>query len=223
MAKKFVLNKGLILGAFALVCTGLVTLTFALTKDTIQAQQVAKVTSIINQIVPNTLYDNDMTHNCAIATADPLLGKSANHKVYRGFLDNTPSVLAIESMTSDGYSGNIYFIVGVKFNGTVTGVRVLEHKETPGLGDKIDIRISDWITTFKGTELTDNNQAQWAVRKDGGQFDQFTGATITPRAVVEGVKSTLEYVNKNKDRLFNAEATCQLGNETTEDEETSDE
>ncbi|EQC1350519.1 electron transport complex subunit RsxG, partial [Escherichia coli] len=99
-----------------------------------------------------------------------------------------PVAAVLETTAPDGYSGAIQLLVGADFNGTVLGTRVTEHHETPGLGDKIELRLSDWITHFAGKKISGADDANWAVKKDGGDFDQFTGATITPRAVVNAVK-----------------------------------
>ncbi len=104
--------------------------------------------------------------------------------------DEQPVAAIIEATAPDGYSGAIQLLVGADFNGTVLGVRVTEHHETPGLGDKIERRISDWITHFSGKKIDGATDSHFAVKKDGGDFDQFTGATITPRAVVNAVKRT---------------------------------
>lgn len=137
-----------------------------------------------------------------------MLGNAEPKTVYRARLDGRPQALAIETMTPNGYSGAIRLIVGVDADGVISGVRVLEHRETPGLGDKIERRISDWILSFDGKTLTGNNRKSWAVRKDGGDFDQFTGATITPRAVVESVRKALVFVTEHQNELYQASNQC---------------
>ena len=108
----------------------------------------------------------------------------------------------IPSVASDGYSGDIKFIAGVNTDGSVAGVRVLAHKETPGLGDKVDLKKSDWILGFNGKSLNKPKAESWKVKKDGGEFDQFTGATITPRAVVRQLKEVLTLVNTQQAELI---------------------
>jgi len=112
------------------------------------------------------------------------------------------------SIAPQGYNGNIDFIMAINNDGSVSGIRVLKHQETPGLGDKIEIRKSDWITSFTGKKIRSEDDSRWAVTKDNGMFDQFTGATITPRAVVNGVKSTLKYFTKNRDSLLTRPNAC---------------
>ena len=143
----------------------------------------------------------------------PLLGTDADMPVYMATLNGQPSAMAIEAIAPDGYNGAIKIIVGIKQDGTISGTRILSHQETPGLGDKIDLRISDWVLGFTGKALTEENQADWKVRKDGGQFDQFTGATITPRAVVKAVKKTAEYINTHRDQIQAQPLTCGGNNE----------
>ncbi|EED24712.1 electron transport complex protein RnfG [Vibrio sp. 16] len=116
-------------------------------------------------------------------------------------------------MHNDGYNGAIKLIVGIAQNGKVLGSRILSHQETPGLGDKIDLRVSDWMLSFSGKTVTEENQSTWKVRKDGGQFDQFTGATITPRAVVKAVKNTVSYVNTHREQILNQPLNCGGNNE----------
>lgn len=195
------------LGAFAVVTTALIAFTFFGTEARIKEQQRKRLLSVLNEVVPAQLYDNRLYADCT-EVIDPLLGNTGLHHVYRARLQNTPSALALEVTAPDGYSGNIELVVGVDTSLTVLGVRTVEHQETPGLGDKIDIAVSDWITTFNGESLSPSSMQKWQVKKDGGQFDQFTGATITPRAVVSAVKRALQYVEANKNSLFEQPASC---------------
>ncbi|HIE5254938.1 TPA: electron transport complex subunit RsxG, partial [Serratia marcescens] len=118
----------------------------------------------------------------------------APHRLYLARKNGQPTAAALETTAPDGYSGAIKLLVGADFNGTVLGTRVIEHHETPGLGDKIELRISDWISFFSGKKIEGPDDKRWAVKKDGGMFDQFTGATITPRAVVNAVRRTALYM-----------------------------
>ncbi len=205
---KSVGKNGLILCVFALVTTALIAVTFVGTKDEIEKQELKKRLSILTTIVPSSSYNNDIEHDCTLITNINFLGSSEPQRVFRARLNGQDSALAIESTAPNGYSGKINLIIGINKESIVTGVRVLKHKETPGLGDKIETRISDWITRFTGLTLTDENTDKWKVKKDGGQFDQFTGATITPRAVVGAVKNTLIYFEQNKKALFAAPNNC---------------
>ena len=128
--------------------------------------------------------------------------------IYRARMNNSAIAAAIKTAAPDGYNGNIELLIAINSDGSVSGVRTLLHKETPGLGDKIELRKSDWITKFAGKKVHDENDNRWAVIKDGGMFDQFTGATITPRAVVKKVRRTVDYFKANQDVIFNTESNC---------------
>jgi electron transport complex protein RnfG len=132
--------------------------------------------------------------------------------VYRARKAQQNTALAIKTHTNTGYNGRIRLLVGIDVQGTVLGVRALSHKETPGLGDKIDLRHSDWVLDFAGKTLNSGNDNAWKVRKDGGQFDQFTGATITPRAVVSAVKQSLILFETEQQAMFDMTSNCHLEN-----------
>jgi electron transport complex protein RnfG len=112
----------------------------------------------------------------------------------------------------DGYSGTIELIVGVNRDGTVAGVRALQHRETPGLGDKVDVKKSDWVLDFNGHSLGQPPEEQWTVKKDGGVFDTFTGATITPRAVTAAVKRGLLYFDAHRESLLSLDSRGEENN-----------
>ncbi|NVK55962.1 MAG: electron transport complex subunit RsxG [Alteromonadaceae bacterium] len=201
-------KNGLILAGFAIVTTGLIALTFDGTKDKIDAQRAAKKLATLNQVVPPEYYNNQLFMDC-IEISATALGQETK-SVYRARQDGADTALAVEFTAPDGYSGNIDLILGVSSGGEVLGVRVLEHAETPGLGDKIEMGVSDWMLSFNGKTYSEEDAKQWKVKKDGGQFDQFTGATITPRAVVNSVARALAYINDNQQQLFNQPANCQV-------------
>ncbi|MGR5179160.1 electron transport complex subunit RsxG [Vibrio mediterranei] len=200
-------KNGLTLAIFACASTGVVAVTQYLTKDQILRQERAQLQATLNEVIPHELHDNELYASCTLVS-DPALGTSQSQPVYIATVDGTPTALAIESIAPDGYNGAIKLIVGIDNQGIILGSRVLAHQETPGLGDKVDLRVSDWVLGFTGKEITESNQAEWAVRKDGGQFDSFTGATITPRAVVKAVKNTVEYVNANRETILNQPQNC---------------
>ncbi|MGF1694945.1 electron transport complex subunit RsxG [Vibrio lamellibrachiae] len=205
-------KNGLTLAIFACATTGLVAVTHHLTKDTIRQQEKIQLLTILNQVIPESLHDNDLYQSCSLVTHSAL-GTNDPMPAYFATLNGQPSAIAIEAIAPDGYNGAIKVIVGINQQGNITGTRVLSHQETPGLGDKIDLRISDWILGFVGKTVTDTNQDTWKVRKDGGQFDQFTGATITPRAVVGAVKNAVSFVNENHQQLTSQAFNCGGSNE----------
>ncbi|AWL11434.1 Electron transport complex subunit [Saliniradius amylolyticus] len=201
-------KNGGILGAFAIVTTGLIALTYELTSPVIHSQELRERQQTLNRIIPSALHDNALTRDCTLVTEADLLGNAKPKRVYRARLGGEPRALAIQTLSPNGYNGNIHLLVGVDTTGAVTGVRVTRHQETPGLGDKVETRISDWILSFDGKRYTEFNADSWAVEKDGGSFDQFTGATITPRAVVSAVKKALIFAQQNEQALFRAPNEC---------------
>ena len=205
-------KNGLILAIFAIITTGLIALTFFGTKNQIALQQQQKLLSILNAVIDENSYDNNIQLDCALVTSAELLGSNQPQHIYRATKQGQAVAAAIETTAPDGYSGKIQLVVGITSSqagsATVTGVRVLEHKETPGLGDKVDLRISNWVLDFDNQSYSEEIATNWAVKKDGGQFDQFTGATITPRAVVSAVKLSIDYYLANQAAIFNAVNEC---------------
>lgn len=187
-------RHGTILAIFAAGTTALSAAVYTLTKDIIAEQAAIVQKKLLDQVVPSDLYDNDLTKECYLVTNEAILGNKQPRRLYIARKNGEPVAAALETTALDGYSGAIHLLVGADFNGTVLGVRVTEHHETPGLGDKIETRISDWITHLSGKKIESPNDPKWAVKKDGGEFDQFTGATITPRAVVNATKRTAVFM-----------------------------
>ncbi|QXF33820.1 electron transport complex subunit RsxG [Photorhabdus luminescens] len=198
-------RHGITLAIFAAITTGLTAIVNSLTKSTIAEQAALQHKSLLDQVIPPALYDNDIQNECYLVNADAL-GNNLPHRLYLARKNGQPVAAALESTAPDGYSGAIQLLVGADFSGKVLGVRVTEHHETPGLGDKIETRISDWINVFSGKTITSNHDRHWAVKKDGGKFDQFTGATITPRAVVNSVKRTALYLQTIPEHLSSLES-----------------
>jgi len=154
-----------------------------------------------------------MQDTLSIAT-DPLLGNDGKTLAYRARLNGEPSAVVIEAIAPDGYSGKIALILAVKANGELAGVRVVAHKETPGLGDYIELPKNPWIKNFDGKSREMYKDADWKVKKDGGQFDHMAGATITPRAVVKAVNKALQYFAEHREQLFTANSSQEEKNES---------
>lgn len=194
LGRSITLNS-LILALFALCTAAVLAATWLLTNERIEEQKRRAAEKALLEIIPEDRHNNDMLSDVIELSAEDSaqLGLKVAAKIH--IARNADQVVAwvYPATATDGYSGDIDMIVGVNTDGTLAGVRVLAHKETPGLGDKIDLKKSEWILHFAGRSLTDPEPEQWLVKKDGGEFDQFTGATITPRAVVKRVKQTLEF------------------------------
>jgi electron transport complex protein RnfG len=203
-------RNSLLLAGFAVLTALLVASTFLGTKDRISAAQRAAEEKALLQIVPRDRHDNAMLDDRLVAPInDPLLQLSEEKSIYVARRTGVPTAVLIPAVAPDGYSGAIELIVGVNRDGSIAGVRVLQHRETPGLGDAVDHRKSNWINGFKGRSLTNPVRDRWTVRKEGGDFDQFTGATITPRAVVKATARVLQYAQDNRKELFGAASAGQ--------------
>lgn len=200
--KKHVLRVGFVLGVFAIVATTMVAYTEQNTREQIKENERQALLDAINILIPHEQYDNAILQDTIVLPATENLGTEEPTQVFRARKQNQPVAVVLTVVAPNGYSGRIKMLVGIYKDGTLAGVRVINHKETPGLGDKIDASRSSWIKQFEGLSLENPSSAKWKVKKDGGAFDQFTGATITPRAVVGAVKASLEYFKNHREALF---------------------
>lgn len=198
------------LAAVALLASGLLVGVHALTRERIDAAQRREQMQALAIVLPPGLYDNDPLRDHVRVVAPAWLGTDAHMLVRRARRGGHATAMVLEAIAPEGYGGPISLLIGVDRTGRVTGVRVTAHRETPGLGDAIDIRRSGWIRRFEGRALGDPADAGWAVKSDGGDFDQFAGATLTPRAVVSAVHRALELVRKHGDRVYAAPAGSNL-------------
>lgn len=201
-ARHPVIRSGLLLGLIALLGTALLAGVNALTHERIIEQEKLRVLQQLNAVVPVASYNNDLLEDRIEITDEAFFRHPAPIAIYRARMDDQ-AVAALMIVTApDGYNGDIRLLIGIDSNGTVLGVRVVSHRETPGLGDPIEIERSDWILGFNDKSLLNTQTSDWAVKRDGGEFDQFTGATISPRAVVRAVHNTLLYFKANQQSLF---------------------
>jgi Na+-translocating ferredoxin:NAD+ oxidoreductase subunit G len=155
-------------------------------------------------LVPPTSRDNDVLTDKAIAIAPDLLGITRPVAIHRARKAGEPVAAILHTIAPDGYRGPIELLVAIDASGTLIGVQVVRHRETPGLGDAFENRNRDWLPKFRGRSLEDPPQQRWAVRSDGGDFDAFTGATITPRAIVKAVRRSLEFYRAKRESIFKA-------------------
>lgn len=199
------------LALFAFITAGVIALTQQTTKEKIESNIAEAQAKALYEITPKDSLDNDLLNTSIDLNADTsktltsllLLGPIAKTAhVYFAELNNQTHTIIYPTVAPDGYTTAIKLLVGVKMDGTLSGVRIIDHKETPGLGDKVELKKSDWVLSFEGTSLNSPDIEQWKVQKDGGDFDQFTGATITPRAVVNAVKNTLLFHDENAEALL---------------------
>ncbi|NNK34233.1 MAG: electron transport complex subunit RsxG [Xanthomonadales bacterium] len=194
-------RAALSLGLVAVIGTLLLTGVDALTRERIAQQERRVLLEQLGQIVPDR-FDNEPLDDRFTFRAEPWFPKGQQVTAYRARLAGEPVAVVLRFLAVNGYNGNISLLAGINYDGSLRGVRVVSHRETPGLGDGIEAEKSDWVRSFEGKSLGRPPPERWAVRRDGGDFDQFTGATITPRAVVEAVRRALEYHAVNREALF---------------------
>lgn len=208
---KSISKNSLMLGVFALVTTAILALTAEFTKERVAKAEREAQQKALFEILPRTSHDNDLLTEVIQVPEDAWAGlglKSGGEIHVARRVDDTVALI-IPAVAPDGYSGEIKMLVGINADGSIAGVRIVDHHETPGLGDKVDLNKSPWVLAFNGKSLQAPEASSWKVKKDGGDFDQFAGATITPRAVVNQVRKVLEFVDSRRDELFskNTKAT----------------
>ena len=219
--KRYILVSGLILGLFAIVGTALVGITHEVTIEKIADNERLALLRKLNQILPSDKYDNDLLNTTLTIDADNRLGQKKPSTIYIAQQKNEISAMIFSVIAPKGYSGAIKMLVGINIDGTLAGVRIISHKETPGLGDAMETEKSDWVFGFNGKSLHSPKEKNWKVKRDGGVFDQFTGATITPRAVVQAVHLCLVYFDRHKKDLIEQSKT-QITRSTSENKPDSD-
>lgn len=202
MNYKQIMISGFLLWLFSVIGTTLVAFTQQQTLDRIAANEKKVLLRNLYTLLPAEKLDNDIAQDAIELAANDLLGTDTRSVAYRARKDNEPVAVIFNAIAPDGYSGKIHLLIGVYNDASLAGVRVVKHNETPGLGDGIEIRKSDWILAFNGKSLENPEPEQWKVKRDAGVFDQLTGATITPRAIVKAVKNTLVYFEQNRETLY---------------------
>jgi electron transport complex protein RnfG len=172
------------------------------TRTRVEANQQSRVIAGLDALLPPGTYDNELLRDKIVVTAPELLGTTLPTTIYRARRQGRPVAAVLRPVAPDGYRGAIELLVAIDYDGTLIGVQVLHHNETPGLGNAFETRDRAWLEAFRGLSLTHPPQQRWSVRKDGGDFDAFTGATITPRAIVKAVRRSLEYFHAQRDTIF---------------------
>jgi electron transport complex protein RnfG len=196
--------SGLILAGLAAVCTALVAITHTATAPRIAANAQAYLEKSLEPVLQGVEYDGNLSESTIYLSPPHGLPGNEDVPIYRVYADGSPVAALFVVKAMDGFAGPIRLLIGIDANGVITGVRVLEHRETPGLGDLIDIDKSNWIEQFTGKSLVAPLPPLWAIKRDGGEFDQFTGASITPRSVINAVRQTLDYFAGNREQVFAA-------------------
>lgn len=196
-----------ILFIFVIIFTALLSGAYLWTKPAIEASATEEKMKLIDEVLPRTEYDNALLQDTQSLPATPELGLADASTIFRARSNGKPVALIFEAVAPDGYAGKVRLIVAVRTNGQVAGVRVTQHKETPGLGDYVEVKkdknkARPWITQFNGMSLADVADKDWKVKKDGGRIDYYAGATVTPRAVSKAVFKAVKWAEANRDRLF---------------------
>jgi len=208
-SKPVLYRSALSLGLVAVIGTTLLSGVNRLTAERIAEQERRVVLEQLGQIIPPDRYDNELQDDWFTFTAEAWFPQGQRVVAYRARREGQPVAVILRFAAVDGYSGPIGLLAGIEADGRLAGVRVTSHRETPGLGDAIEIEKSDWLRAFDGKSLDAPAASEWTVRRDGGAFDQFTGATITPRAVVKAVRTALEYHEGHREALYDAPASAE--------------
>ena len=194
--------SGLILAALAAICTALVAVTYRVTAIQITANEQEYLEQSLIPVLAGISYTNNLPNSAIVIDPPHDLPGAGPAIVYRAYSGTRPVAALFVVSARDGFSGPIQILIGIDASMSVTSVRILEHRETPGLGDLIEASKSDWIKQFEGKSLSAPSRDSWMVKRDGGEFDQLTGASITPRAVVKAIRETLLYFEVNRDKIF---------------------
>lgn len=204
---KSVLKSGATLAVIAAICTALVAATYQLTAARIVENGKTLLEQSLQPALSGITYDGGISDSRLVIVPPHDLPGSDAAVIYRVYAGGSPVAALIAVTARDGFSGPIRVLIGIDFDGVVTGIRILQHRETPGLGDKIVSTRSDWVHQFEGRSLLDPVTTGWAIEHDGGDFDQLTGASVTPRAVINAIRDTLMYFDSHRDEIFAAAAT----------------
>jgi len=207
------LRTAAILFVFVILFTGLLSAAYLWTKPAIEASAAEEKMKLVDEVLPRAEYDNALLNDTLTLPPTPQLGLDEPSTLYRARLGGKPVALVFEAVAPDGYAGKVRLLVALRADGTVAGVRVTQHKETPGLGDYVEVKkdknkARPWITQFTGLSLAQVSDREWKVKKDGGRFDYYAGATVTPRAVTKAVLKAVQWADAHRERLF-AEGVAQ--------------
>ncbi len=201
------LRTAAILFVFVILFTGLLSAAYLWTKPAIEASAAEEKMKLVNEVLPRAEYDNALLSDTLTLPPTPQLGLDEPSTLYRARMGGKPVALVFEAVAPDGYSGKIRLLIALRADGTVVGVRVTQHKETPGLGDYVEVRkdknkARPWITQFAGLALAQVADSEWKVKKDGGRIDYYAGATVTPRAVSKAVLKAVKWATAHRDQIF---------------------
>jgi Na+-translocating ferredoxin:NAD+ oxidoreductase subunit G len=201
------LRTAAILFVFVILFTGLLSAAYLWTKPAIEASAAEEKMKLVDEVLPRAEYDNALLNDTLTLPPTPQLGLDEPSTLYRARLGGKPVALVFETVAPDGYAGKVRLLIALRADGAVAGVRVTQHKETPGLGDYVEVKkdrnkARPWITQFTGMSLAQVADNEWKVKKDGGRVDYYAGATVTPRAVSRAVLKAVKWATANRDQIF---------------------
>ena len=201
------LRTAAILFVFVILFTGLLSAAYLWTKPAIEASAAEEKMKLVDEVLPRAEYDNALLNDTLTLPPTPQLGLDEPSTLYRARLGGKPVALVFETVAPDGYAGKVRLLIALRADGAVAGVRVTQHKETPGLGDYVEVKkdrnkARPWITQFTGMSLAQVVDNEWKVKKDGGRIDYYAGATVTPRAVSRAVLKAVKWATANRDQIF---------------------
>ena len=198
----------------SVVAAALISGSYEISAERIRENERARLLEALHEVLDPATFDNDLLANRIFVTSPELLGSEDPVEVFLASLNGEPAAAIFAPTARNGYVGPIRLLVGVSVEGTVTGVRVTDHRETPGLGDRVEVGKSDWILGFDGRSLSAPPVPEWSMVSDGGQFDAMTSATVTSRAVVQAVRNTLLYFQQDGEVMFYQLNTSDVGGDT---------
>jgi H+/Na+-translocating ferredoxin:NAD+ oxidoreductase subunit G len=184
----------------SIICFIAIVIVHNLTKDKIIINKEQAALAIINEIIP-VEYDNDLFHDKITIDVPAYINNTNKITVYRARVNDEPVAISLTPIITKGYNGNISLVIGIAYNGDLMGVRIINHNETEGFGDQAHQDNSKWLLRFNGYSLA-TPEEKWAIKKDGGEFDQLSGATITSRSIINIIYKTLEYYSQNRDKFY---------------------
>lgn len=212
-APMMAVRTAVILFVFVIVFTGVLAGAYLWTKPALEASAAEEKMKLVNEVLPPGSYDNDLLADAITLAAEPLLGIDDSSQLYRARRQGAPVAAVFEAVAPDGYSGRIRLLIAAAHDGRILGVRVIQHKETPGLGDYIEPKKDKnkerpWISQFTGLSYQSLAAPAWRVKKDGGHFDYLAGATVTPRAIVKAVAKAARFAADRRALIYGEESTA---------------
>ncbi|MBS1198853.1 MAG: rsxG [Proteobacteria bacterium] len=206
-APQMAVRTAIILLIFMVIFTAMLSGAYLLTKPALEASALEEKMKLVNEVLPASEYDNTLLTDTVTLPPSPEIGQDQPSTIYRARRGSKPVALVLEAVAPDGYAGKIRLIIAIRADGRIAGVRAIAHKETPGLGDYIEPKkdknkARPWISQFIDMAIAGTAETAWKVKKDGGQLDYYSGATVTPRAVAKAIQKAARFASEQQEKLF---------------------